>query len=559
MTWAYTYDPHVWPPIITAVFTVLLGWYGWQRRHFPGSFAFTFLCLFSFLWALGAIFETSATDFTTRVLWIKFQAIWQIPAATALPWFVMEFTGANRWLSRRNLVLFFSPSLVTILLIISNDYHHLIWTGFQMEDHIVQSFGIANWILMTYAFLMIFNAVLLLSWLAIRSSHIRRPALIMLSGMVIGFGFYALANTGVVTLGPGERVMVVLGPLSVSYALAFLGFRVLDPVPMARTAVLDQMSEGVLVLDKDGRIASTNAAADQILGKSARWLRGKPASDLLQVAPEVLSTPSSSGASLEEISLGKGTSARHFSLNLTRLTDRTGRVLGGLLLLHDVTGEKKTREQLVRQQRVVATLEERERLARELHDGIGQVLGYMGMQAQTARKLVTDGDAEKADALLGRLTEVARDAHADVRGSIFGLKAGQADGWSFISALKQYLARFQDNYGIHTELDLSGETLEAALSPEAGVQLMRVVQEALTNSRKHSQAHNISVSVGRKDGHIVLSVTDDGAGFDAGSSGGDGHFGLSFMDERMKQIGGSMEIKSKAGEGTVVSLAVPLG
>jgi hypothetical protein len=138
MSWPFIYDPHIWPPLITAILTAILGWYGWQRRNFPGAKPFIFICLFAFLWAFGSIFETASADFSTQVFWIKFQAMWQIPAATALPWFVLEFAGFNRWLTRRNLLLMLSPSLITLLLIITNDYHHLIWREFQTGDHVIQ-------------------------------------------------------------------------------------------------------------------------------------------------------------------------------------------------------------------------------------------------------------------------------------------------------------------------------------------------------------------------------------------------------------------------------------
>jgi len=93
MRWTYAYDPHIWPPLVTAILPAILGQYGWQRRNFPGAKPFTILCLFAFLWAVGSILEISATDFTAKIFWIKFQAIWQIPTTTVLPWFVLDYAG----------------------------------------------------------------------------------------------------------------------------------------------------------------------------------------------------------------------------------------------------------------------------------------------------------------------------------------------------------------------------------------------------------------------------------------------------------------------------------
>jgi len=105
MSWPYIYDPHLWPPLVTAILTIVLGWYGWRRRNILGARPFAVLCLFALLWAIGSILEASAADFYTKVFWIKFQAIWQLPTATAILCFVLEYAGYGRWLTRRNFTI----------------------------------------------------------------------------------------------------------------------------------------------------------------------------------------------------------------------------------------------------------------------------------------------------------------------------------------------------------------------------------------------------------------------------------------------------------------------
>jgi signal transduction histidine kinase len=100
---------------------------------------------------------------------------------------------------------------------------------------------------------------------------------------------------------------------------------------------------------------------------------------------------------------------------------------------------------------------------------------------------------EKAESLLARLIEVAKDAHVDVRESILSLKAGSAQEWSFFNTLKQYLDSYQAYYGVHSEISLPEGIEEIKFDPSAGVQILRVIQEALTNARKYSGAHNVKV------------------------------------------------------------------
>jgi signal transduction histidine kinase len=257
--------------------------------------------------------------------------------------------------------------------------------------------------------------------------------------------------------------------------------------------------------------------------------------------------------------LGEGTAARHYTLKLTPLTEQRGEPIGQLLLLHDVTEREQAHARLLEQQAVVATLQEREHLARELHDGIGQVLGYVALQTQAADKWLQDGRKDKAEAILRRLVEVAQDAHGDVRESIVNLRAGPSETWAFIPRLKDHIGRFQANYGIRAELSLQDRAGDHALDSAAGVQVLRVIQEAMTNSRKHGRARTLRLRVEIDQHQVHVTIADDGGGFDGGQLEREGgHFGLVFMRERMAHIGGSMTIESAPGRGTTIRLDAPV-
>jgi signal transduction histidine kinase len=187
------------------------------------------------------------------------------------------------------------------------------------------------------------------------------------------------------------------------------------------------------------------------------------------------------------------------------------------------------------------------------------VLGYVNLQSETIRKWLEAGNIEKAQTLLTRLSEVAKGAHTDIRESILSLKAGTSQDWSFLPALKKYLADFKNNYGIYTELVLKDNLEEGDFRSDAEVQLFRIIQEAMTNARKHSGAHNLRVSIEREINTGRITITDDGSGFEIGHINRDGrHYGLAFMKERMMQIGGSIYFHSRPGEGTIITLVAPV-
>ena len=196
--------------------------------------------------------------------------------------------------------------------------------------------------------------------------------------------------------------------------------------------------------------------------------------------------------------------------------------------------------------RELAISEERERIARELHDGIAQFLAYVSTKTEAARIFLEKGQREKVEEYLHNLEEEARKQSLDVRASILGLKMFTSERHGLAEDVRTCVEqsnRFMD-LEILTEIDpaLEGLPLEA----ETELQLLRILQEAISNIRKHSHAKTASVLV-QRDGAsgLELRVQDDGIGFDPGQVGqkGQPHFGLSTMRERAEAIGADFELE----------------
>ena len=559
MSWSYTYSPDIWPALITLALAIILGLYSWRRRSVIGAKAFAIGCLFAALWVLGSILEITATDFSTKVFWVKFQAVWQLPTVSSITCFFLQYCGLGRLLTRRNLFLLSIPPLLSLLLIITNGYHHLMWTGLSMDGHVIEEIGIGSWISFGYANLLAVVNFIVLIRLAIVSPQYRWVAMMMLFGLVSGRIMYFLDNAEIYLFSPGESILVVVGLVFTVYALALFHFRVFNPIPLAHKTIIEQMTDGMLVLDSKGLIVDVNPIAGKILGKPTSSFQGRAVLEMLPAESGIEVQSGKITITKSEISLGTNHAVEYYSLSLTPLKDQRGKVLGHLLLLHNITDQKRAQAKLMEQQRVVATLQERERLARELHDSTSQVLGYVNLQAQAIKKWLQSGDNQKAETLVSHLAEIAKDAHADVRESILNLRLDLTKDWSFISALKKYINNFQENYRIRIDLIVTDEVGDNTLFLEAGIQLLRVIQETLTNARKHSNASNVTIKIEQARSGTHVTIMDDGSGFDIEQYDGsnDGHFGLVFMRERMEHIGGSMKIDSKPGEGTTVTLYVP--
>jgi len=209
------------------------------------------------------------------------------------------------------------------------------------------------------------------------------------------------------------------------------------------------------------------------------------------------------------------------------------------------------------QMRALAIEEERLRLAREMHDGVAQILASVNARAQAVREHIRAGRRDEAIALLERLAADARDVHAEVREGILALRATSAtDGIS--AALRDFLDDWHDQTGIHVERDLQPEI---RLLPGREVQVLRIAQEALANVRKHSGASRVAVRLGVAEELCELEIQDDGAGFEPDRPSHDGkpHFGLLTMRERAQAVEGELLIDSKVDRGTRIRLRVPVG
>jgi nitrate/nitrite-specific signal transduction histidine kinase len=215
------------------------------------------------------------------------------------------------------------------------------------------------------------------------------------------------------------------------------------------------------------------------------------------------------------------------------------------------------------QVRELAISEERDRIAREMHDSLAQVLGYVITKAQAVQELLKRGQAETASVQVGQLAEAAHAAYADVREGILALRTTIGPGRAFQKSLEEYLVRWKEQSDVEATLRFEpGPSLEA-LQPMAELQLLRIIQEALANVRKHAGARQVEVCIASaSDGMLEAAISDDGRGFDPAHARPEGdrqpHFGLSTMRERAESVGGSLDVLSAPGEGTRVIVRLPI-
>ncbi|WP_328328143.1 sensor histidine kinase [Kribbella sp. NBC_00382] len=208
----------------------------------------------------------------------------------------------------------------------------------------------------------------------------------------------------------------------------------------------------------------------------------------------------------------------------------------------------KLHQQLLDQAREAGVLDERQRMAREIHDTLAQGLTGIITQLQAAEN-EPSRHVEAAIAL-------ARESLNEARRSVHALRPGSLDSARLSDALADVAKRWTALHNIEVQVTTTGTTLP--LPPDAELALLRTAQEALANVAKHAQATRVGLTLSYLEDKVALDVRDDGKGFQAGVVDGEGGFGLIAMRQRIEALDGRLQIESEPGAGTAISASVPV-
>jgi signal transduction histidine kinase len=250
-----------------------------------------------------------------------------------------------------------------------------------------------------------------------------------------------------------------------------------------------------------------------------------------------------------------------------------GRTIGNLYLTEKAGGFSEADEQLVElfaghaaiamenarlhdQVQRLAVVEERERIGRDLHDGVIQSIYAVGLSLEDVPDLMVEEPAE-ASRRVERAIESLDQTIRDIRNFIFGLRPQLLDGVEMVEGLAALADEFRVNTMVDVELRAGAEADANSLDPERTLEVLSVVREALSNIARHARATRAEVLVASDGGGITVTVSDNGVGFDPDAPRGLGHLGLANMDARMTGIGGTLSVESSRDRGTRIIAHVP--
>jgi PAS domain S-box-containing protein len=371
------------------------------------------------------------------------------------------------------------------------------------------------------------------------------------------------------------RVGVILGILGTLAALA-MGF-LLRRASAQRAAqfqsLIHNASDLITVIDQDLSILYASPSAGRFVGYSLPDLTGKRLSELVhpedlpavQQALDGLVEHPTSTVNVDYRLRYNAESWHHVQTAATNLLHHP--LVGGMVLnTRDITERVMAERQLQRLQleqekllerTVQATEQERKRVAAELHDGPVQHLTALDVMLERARRTLDQPSVASQREAIEKVQGRIRVEVSDLRKMMSELRPPALDNLGLVAALQEQLAAIGREAGLESSID---STLGTRLLSAQEIVLYRVAQEALTNAVKHAGADRVWISLKPMDGHVVLEVGDDGAGFDpseAAASVSSGHFGLLGMRERIEMAGGKWDLVSEAGSGTVVRAWLP--
>ncbi|MDX1522049.1 MAG: histidine kinase, partial [Anaerolineae bacterium] len=298
-----------------------------------------------------------------------------------------------------------------------------------------------------------------------------------------------------------------------------------------------------------GRAPALNDPVDRFCGSFKLFSRdGTPINhDQCWMA---LALKTNQGYNQEEIIVERPDGQRRTVLAYANpIHDEAHKLLGAVNILVDIT----ERREIEAAKRLLADMRERNHLAQELHDTVAQALGYLNLKIGMTHTALASGHVDTALANLEELKQVIGETYTDVREEIFNLRTKVQSGLGFLEVLDRYIEKYHRFY--HLDIDLLQEADPALFEfrPEVTSQLIRIIQEALINVRKHAQVKTAIIRLGQEDGQIRISIEDQGQGFDwCQTKKKTASFGLQIMQERVESVGGRLEVDTTPGQGTRV-------
>ncbi len=589
MRWEYT--PYIIPLLIATVISVVLALYAWRRRT-TTSAATTFALLMLVIaeWSLGYALEVASPDLASKIFWGKVEYIGIVIVPLAWLAFALQFANEARWLTRRNLALLTIVPLTTLLLIWTNEAHGLMWrhTALNATGPFLAldvSYGAWFWIHSAFSYVLLLLGTVVLIRILINFPHLyQRQAGWLLAGAIapwLGNGLYIFGLAPVPNLDLTPFAFTLSG---LTFGWSLFHFRLLDIVPLARRAVVEGMSDGVIVLDTQNRIIDLNPAAQQIINHDVSKAIGKTITQELSTWSEFIWRYRQATEAQAEIVRGEGQAQRYFDMRLSPLYDRQKRLKGRLIVLRDITGRKRAEESLAlaRDQALKASHLKTELLAKvshELRTPLSAILGFAEMLALDVYGPLSDNQKQALAEIIDStcyLTSLVNGLldQAQLDAGNFRLDLSLFAPTQLVDHTLAKMNMLARSKGLTLSTEIAAD-LPATLSGDPA-RVQQILINLVNNAIKFTQTGTVQVRLYQPDvTHWAMQVSDTGIGIPVEAQtyifepfwqvdgsvtrehNGAG-LGLSIVKQLTTLMGGQITLESEVGRGSRFTVLLPL-
>jgi PAS domain S-box-containing protein len=543
----------------------------WNRRKTKGGLYFSLGMLGITIWTLAAGLGYAAVPLELKILFAKIDAVGYNSALSLFVFFAIYYAGFDEWAEKvwvQALLMLLPAS--NIFLIVTNELHRWVWIGFLPVGDNVFVFEHGHgftWI--AFVGYLLISALIAILWLASRrgSEVTRRQGRLLLYASLFPIAANLIYLYGVTGMEGVDWSSITFSITGLLFLRALYGTHLLDLAPIARDKLIQNLSDGMIVLDIQNRIIDINQAAANMLQSSSAALIGKNLTDVAPLSRSLLDQPPG-----QEITTELKSGERYYDLLISPLREKPQKIIGRLIIIRDVTVRKENelrlislsnelqevQAQVIEQQRTIAKVEERQRMGRDMHDSVSQSIHSLMMFSETLTAMLKKNNTDKAIEISERIQESGTQALKEIRVLIHetqSLLTDQSAG--LLPALEERLNKVERRTGLNVQM-ICNEDFNTHCPPEWIEGLYYMIVEALNNSLKYARARGVSVTIHCTESQLEVEVKDDGAGFDT-STVGSGGFGMHTMRQRAEIMGGELSVKSTQGQGTCVSFRAKIG
>jgi signal transduction histidine kinase len=539
--------------VFVLVVMLILAVYVWQYKKTAGAKPHVYGLVCKATWILCIVLALYYRETAVKVFWIYMSALFSIMMPYIWYIFILEISQ-----QKESRVMRWGATGITVfnlLVVASNPWHWLCWQEILVTDSGIVIYGGPLMAVVWISSYLICTLILLLSvrWILATAGVRRKQAL------WISIANISLALGGILEILKTNSISAFLLSLLVSAVFvswAFCRWHVYDILPFAKNAVICNIRDALLVVDEVGNIVKINAAAESVLSGLPCFV-GTNFEKLTTMWPALQQLDKSLEQQTLDVTreyLGK---THYFQLRKTTL-QKEGQVQGMVILLKDITMQKQKQDKILEHQKAVAILTERDRISRKVQDSQGKFLHYVKQRVQEIELLVRKGQLAEGSEQLKKLSDMADAAFTDIREVISSLKVS-AESWDFFKTLEEWLDGFQKTAGIaftyvKPEVDRNNWIL-----PAAEVQLLRIIQEALSMFIKKPKVNQLDVVFSNSSRWLDVAIVAkrEGFGMKDKASYFD-KFGWHIIQERAKDIGGNCTLRVTKKQQAIFKVRIPL-